>query len=256
MARYDVQLLRMGTGLVPGPEVFWMSRWDEWLPLVFQVALVRGDGVVALVNTGPAEDLEPMNRGWAAFLGERARFQREPGEFVLDQLARVGVAPEDVTDIVLTPLQLYSVSNVLAFPNARIHLSERGWLHFHTSHSHPHDVRDTSLPPDVLAGLTGPAWPRVVLAPDEHEIAPGLRTWWAGTHHRATLAVEVDTAVGTVVLSDAFFYLENVTSRHPIGICESVAEALVAYDRAATADHVIPLYDPENFERYPDGRIA
>lgn len=252
---YEVQLLRMGVGDVPGPELFWMSHWDEWYPLVFQAVLIRGHGRVVLINTGPAEDLAPMNDGWASFLGDRARFRRQPGEFIIEQLDRFGVRPEDVTDIILTPLQLYTVSNVLLFPRARIHISRRGWLHLHETHEHPHDSRETSIPVPILTELVGSCWPRVALLDDEQEIAPGLRTWWAGGHHRASVAVEIDTKTGTAVASDAFFYLENVAKAHPIGICENIYEALDAMKRAALAKHIIPLYDPHNFERYPDGLV-
>lgn len=253
---HRVTTLKMGSGDIPGPEAFWMSRWDTWLTLDFQAVLIESDGIVALVNTGPAADLEPMNEGWASFLGERARFRRHDGEFIIDQLANRGIHPDDVTHVILTPLQLYSVSNVLAFPNATIAISRRGWQHFHETHAHPHDNRDTSIPPQILTELVTTAWPRVLLLDDEHELAPGLRTWWAGSHHRATIAVEVDTAEGTVVISDAFFLLENVEQDHPIGICENIYEALAAHARARTADIVLPLYDPLNFERFPNGVVA
>ena len=253
---YQVDTLKMGSGEVPGPEVFWMSAWDTWIRLDFQAVLIRGDGVVALVNTGPARDLGPMNAGWEAFLGPRSRFLRGEGEFILDQLERVGVRPEEVTHVFLTPLQLYSASNVLEFPNAKILVSKRGWRHFHETHEHPHDNRDTSLPADVLAALIGERWADLVLLEDEQEVAPGLRTWWAGSHHRASFAVEVDTVKGMVVISDAFFTLENVLRNHPIGICENIYEAMAAHRRAATADIILPLYDAGNFERFPDGRVA
>ena len=47
---------------------------------------------------------------------------------------------------------------------------------FHTTHKHPHDGRDTSIPPQILAELVGTSWDRVVLLEDEETIAPGLRT--------------------------------------------------------------------------------
>ncbi len=255
-ATFSATTLKMGSGDVPGPEAFWMSHWDEWITLDFQAVLIRGGGITALVNTGPAADLEPMNAGWAAFLGERARFRRAEGEFILDQLRAHDVEPGEVTHVFLTPLQLYSVSNVLAFPNAAIHISRRGWRHFHETHEHPHDNRDDSIPASILSELLTTAWPRVVLLDDEAEIVPGLRTWWTGAHHRASFAVEVDTPVGTVVISDAFFLLENVEQNHPIGICENIYEALAAHARASKADIVLPLYDPKNFERFPNGVIA
>lgn len=253
---FHVRMLSMGTGEIPGPELFWMSQWDAWFPLTFQVALIQGQGIVALVNTGPARDLQPMNDRWVSFLGERARFRRRDDEYILDQLERVGVTTDAVTHVFLTPLQLYSVSNVLEFPRAQILISERGWTHFHTTHRHPHDDRETSIPPDILAELVGPRWRQVRLIGDEEQIAPGLRTWWAGSHHRASYAVEVDTTAGTCVITDAFFWLDNVERDHPIGICENIYEALAAHARARRADVILPLYEPLNFERFPDGVVA
>lgn len=221
------------------------------------MVLVRGDGVTALVNTGPARDLEPMNAHWRTVLGDRAAMRRADGEFVLDQLAAHGVAPEDVTHVVLTPLQLYTVSNVPLFPNAQICVAERGWVHFHTTHTHPHDNRATSIPDDVLVHLVTDAWPRVRLLRDEDELAPGLRTWWCGTHHRASVVVEADTSLGTVAISDAYFYLENLDRDHPIGISENMYEALRTYARVREQAAVaVPLYDPKNLDRFPGGGVA
>lgn len=190
---FSVDLLPMGTAEVPGPELFWMSDWDLWHPLLFQAVLIRGHGVTALVNTGPALDLGPMNRHWVAMLGDRAPLSREPGQFIVDALAAHGVTPGDVTHVILTPLQLYTVSNLLLFDRAQICLSERGWTHFHTTHDHPHDNRSTSLPDEVLVHLVTDAWPRVRLLEPEDEIVPGLRTWDCGVHHRASLVVEAET---------------------------------------------------------------
>lgn len=257
MSPYQVDLLSMGRGDVPGPEAYWMSRWDEWIPLRFQTALIRGDGVTALVNTGPAADLGPMNEKWTQVLGARAVLRREPGEYIVDALAAHGVTPADVTHVLLTPLQLYTVSNVPLFTEAQICLTERGWRHFHTTHAHPHDDRATSIPDEILVHLVTEAWPRVRLLADEDTIAPGLRTWFSGGHHRASMVVEADTATGTAAISDTYFLLDNVIAEQPIGISENIYECLATYQRVRrTAAHVLPLYDPANFDRYPGGRVA
>lgn len=254
---HRIELLEMGRGDIPGPELYWMRDFDAWYELCFQAVLVRGNDRTLLVNTGPAEDLTAMNEQWAGFLGERAALRRQPGQFIIDSLASRGVEPAEVTDIVLTPLQLYTVSNVDRFPNATIWISKRGWVHFHTTHDHPHDDRDSCLPPAILHHLVGEAWPRVRLLEDEHEIAPGIRTWWSGVHHRASVVVEVDTADGTAAISDSYFYVDNVERNHPIGINENMYEALQAYERVRrTADIVLPLYDPKSFERYPGGIVS
>jgi hypothetical protein len=256
-ATHGLQMLKVGEGDVPGPELFWMAEWDAWHRLDFQVGVVRSDDVCGLINTGPADDLTAMNNLWTKVLGERGRMRRRSEWAILAQFERIGVALDEVTHIVLTPLQLYTVSNVPLFPNAEICLSRRGWIHYHTTHSHPHDVRWNCIPPDLLVYLTVDAWDRVRLLDDEDEIVPGLRTWWAGGHHRATLAIEVDTPAGVAVVSDAFFLYRNVEQDHPIGICENMYEALAAYQRArSVAAHLVPLYDPLVFERYPDGVVA
>jgi hypothetical protein len=257
MTAYSVQLLPVGRSAIPGPELFWMGGWDRWYPLLFQAVLIRGAGVTAMVNTGPPDDLGPLNDRWVAVLGERARLSRKPGELIIEQLAAHGVSPGDITHVLLTPLQLYTVSNVMAFRNAQIVISRRGWVHFHTTHQHPHDDRATSIPDDILVHLVTDAWPRVRLADAEEEIAPGLRMWWSGVHHRASMVIEIETAAGVVAVSDSFFYLENVEKLQPIGINESMAEALDTYRRVSkSADLIVPLYDPKNLDRFPKGRIA
>jgi hypothetical protein len=257
MTSYGLQMLKTGEADIPGPELLWMAAWDRWFRLDFQVGLVRGHGICALINTGPGEDLGPMNDLWVQILGERAPMRRDPSWWILTQLERVGVRPEDVTHVILTPLQLYTSSNVPLFPAAEICVSRAGWIHYHTTHDHPHDARWNSMSQEVLRYMTIDAWDRVRLLSDEDEIAPGIRTWWAGGHHRATIAVEVDSAIGTIVVSDVFFHYQNVEANHPLGISENIYETLAAYDRARrVASAVVPLYEPRVFERHPDGVVA
>jgi hypothetical protein len=254
---FGVRLLHLGDGDVPGPEVFWMSDWDRWYTLAFQAVLIQGAGVNVLVGTGPAHDLEPMNRQWATFLGARAAMRRPDGHWIGDLLATVGLSPGDITHVVLTPLQLYTTSNVAEFTNATIALSERGWTHFHRTNRHPHDERWSSLPPAVLHHMTHEAWDRVRLLADEDEIVPGIRTWWAGAHHRASVAVEIDSTVGTVTVTDAYFVRRNLDADHPIGICENIYEALAVYERVRrVADVPLTIYDAEQLARFPDGVVA
>jgi hypothetical protein len=251
---YRLELLPVGRGEVPGPELYWMREWDRWFELCFQVALIRGRGRTVLVNTGPARDLGPMNAQWARFLGERAAMRRGDGEFIVAALAARGVHPEDITDVVLTPFQLYTVSNVPLFRRPRFHLSRRGWVHFHTTHAHPHDDRDSSLPRTYSA--TSSARHGTVSTCSRTRTrshpasAPGGRV--RTTAPRSW--VEVDTPEGVAALSDAYFYVENVERRHPIGISENIYEALACYDRVTRGERiVVPLYDPKNLDRFPDG---
>ena len=254
--QHSITLLDVGRSEIPGPELFWMKDFGEWHDLCFQVAVIQGGGSTILLNTGPAKDLQPMNDGWSALLGERAAMKDQPGKYILDQLAAIDIAPNDVTHVALSPLQLYTVSNLLEFPNAEICISKRGWDHFHDGPAVLHDTRHTSIPDNILIPLVTSERDRVRLLASDDTIVPGVRTWWSGVHHRASMVVEVDTGQGVAALSDSFFWLENVEQDQPIGICENVWEALDTYERVrTTADIIVPMYDPKNFDRFAGGVI-
>lgn len=254
---YRVDVVSVGRTEVPGPLVYWISEWDRWFELSFNVVVIRGEGVVALVNTGAPDDPRDVDAAWTDVFGERGRLRRGPDETLVSRLEQLGLAPADVTDVVVTPFQLYSTAGIPLFTAARIHLSRRGWVHLHTTHDHPHDARWRSMSREVLLHLVGDAWDRVHLLDDEDEVAPGIRTWFSGAHHRASIAVEVDSTAGTVVASDSFFHYANVEDGRLLGINENMYETLATNERTLrVADHIVPLYDPAVFERYPGGRVA
>ncbi len=255
--KYSVRSLKVGQVEIPGPELFWMGGWDEWYPLWLQIVLIQGNGVTALVNTGPPPDLSPINSIWTSMLGDRAELIRAPEEEIDAVLARVGLSPSDITHLFLTPLQLYTTGNVLRFPNATICLSKRGWIHYHTTHEHPHDSRWHSISKEVLVHMVTDGWDRVRLLEPEDEPISGIRSWDSGVHHRASMVVEVDSASGVVAISDSFFYYENIEEGRLLGINENMYEALAANQRVLnTAQHIIPLYEPRVFDRYPEGIVA
>ncbi len=254
---YGLRVLKVGQMDVPGPQVFWMSDWDRWLTLHFNVLLVQGHGVTMLVNSGPPADLTPLNDHVRSVLGPRATFQRTKDERIEAHLERLGLTADDITHVVVTPLTLYSTSGLPLFARAEICLSKKGWIAFHTTHDHPHDVRWATLSKETLSYLVLDAWDRVRLLEDEDEVAEGIRTWWAGTHHRASLAIEIDTTAGVAVASDAFFYRENVADAKPLGISESMDQALACYARVRrVADHIVPLNDQRLTRDYADGVVA
>jgi len=92
---------------------------------------------------------------------------------------------------------------------------------------------------------------------DEDEILPGLTAFWAGVHHRSSMAYQVDTLKGRVTVTDSFFKYGNVEEMHPLGINESMEEVFKTYGRLRDDGGIlIPLYDPEVLNRFPGGKIA
>lgn len=258
---YAVRVLSVGESRIRGPEVFWMSHWDEELPLAFNVTLIEGAGIIALVNTSPPDDDEPVRRefpGMRYLHDEPAGDLRRNADQTMEgALALVGLRPDDVTHVMLTPLELYTTGSLDKFRHAQICLSRRGWIHFHTTHQHPHDSRWRSFPRRVLVDLVTDSWDRVRLLEDEDEIAPGLRAWWSGAHHRESMVFEIETDEGVVAVSDSFFYYENVENGELLGLCENIYEALACNERVLrNASHIVPVHDPKVFHRYPGGIIA
>jgi len=253
---YQVHVLKMGQAEVPGPEVYWMSHFDQWLMLYFYMIVLRKNGITAIINTGPPSDLTDLNRLWGSG-GPRCRMVRLPEERPDTALSRLGIRPEEVTHVLITPLQAYATGNIPMFRNARIYLSRRGWIEdFHAPRFPLHSPRWSRIPNDVLMYLELEANEKLCLLKDEDEIAPGLRARWVGAHHRSSMAFEVNTSKGEVIVSDAAFHYGNVEKPHPLGIGESLEECHFAYERFRRANVFLPLYDPEVLDRHTGGRIA
>ncbi|HTW99236.1 MAG TPA: hypothetical protein VMD59_10690 [Acidimicrobiales bacterium] len=257
-ATFDVHVAKMSQMDLPGPEVYWMSHWDEWFEAWFLMVVARNDEHVVVVNTGPPRQLAALNDLWRGF-HPSGRVQMLRGEDDLPdrRLAALGISPQDVDHLVITPLVGYTLGSLELFENAEIHLSRRGWIE--DVFAPPYDVhvpRSIFLPSEAESYLLGPAHDRLRLA-DEGEIVPGVRIWWAGVHHRSSLAVEIDTPKGRVIASDCGFSYGNIEGSHYLGVGESYAEAMVAYKKVRDrADIIVPLYDKAVFDRYPGGHLT
>ncbi len=85
------------------------------------------DGRIVLVDTGfglgDCEDPERFPPRWRREAGPRL----DPEETAVRQLASEGIAPEQVTDIVLTHLDRDHAGGVRDFPQARVHVHELEW---------------------------------------------------------------------------------------------------------------------------------
>ncbi len=246
-------------GCVPGPEVFWMSHFDQWLPLHIYLLIIRGKGKTVLVNCGPPLDyLDRMNAVWREELGEQSRMTVAPNQHIETVLARHGITPDAIDMVIVTPLQAYAIGNIDKFPRATIAISRTGWEDLVAPRVYD-PRRHMAVPDRLLRYLVFDAWTeqRVHLLADEEILLPGLRTAWVGTHHRSSLAVFVDTPAGVVGFSDTVFYYANVEGNHPLGIQESMAECRIAYDRLRReADILVSPYDPATGTRFPRGQLV
>jgi len=255
---YTIQFLKFGQVEVPGPEVYWMSDWDRWEQLYIWGMLIQGEGKNILINTGPPEDITELNACWAEAVSPRSQMIRGEHERPEAVLEKVGLKPDDIDYLLITPLQAYTTGNIQLFQRAQVCISRRGWIEdFHAPEYEMHIPRRLRIPDETLYYLDITAPEKVRLLRDDDEVLPGIKAFWAGVHHRSSMAYSIETPKGTAIISDAFFKYRNVEGDHPLGVGESLAECRVTYSRVRKeADIVLPLYDPEIMTRFPEGRIA
>jgi hypothetical protein len=247
----QVTLISNGESTVYGGQMFWNRRLNEMIRFGYNTIVIQDRDHCILVNASPPLD-DTIDRnfpGWATMRqAPHGRFRRPPHGDLFEALSSLDIEPADVTDIVVTPFQLYSTGTLLAFPNAQYHFSKRGWIHLHVTKNHPHDERWRSFDERTLGELVTGSWDRVNLLEDEDEIVSGVRTWWSGGHHRESIVVEIDSSIGVIAVSDTFFCSANIADDIPIGLSENMYECLSAHDRIReTADHWVSVHDPEAF---------
>ena len=236
-----------------------MQNWGTREEMNAIIYLVRGGKENLLINTGPPLDLTVLNNAWLEFFGfPEARVVRTEDQLPLNILRSQGLSPEDITKVIVTPLQAYATANIHLFRNAEIFISRKGWIEdFQAPYYHLHVPRHLRVPPEVNNYLQNEGWEKLHLLPDEAEILPGLRTFWAGVHHRSSLAVCIDTSKGTIVISDSFFKYGNIERGRYLGVMESMMEADATWSRIRReGQHVASIYDPEVFKRHPNGILA
>ena len=256
---YSVQAFIAGTFWVPGPEVYWMHNWDKREKMYTLIYLVRGGGRNILINTGPPRDLSVINEAWRNFFGfPEAQIVRSDDQLPENILQSQRLSVGDISTVIVTPLQAYATANIHLFRNAQICISRKGWIEdFQAPYYHLHVPRHLRIPPEVNNYLQNEGWEKLRLLAEEEEVLPGIRVFWAGVHHRSSLGVCIQTAKGTVLITDCFFKYGNIERGLYLGVMESMMEADATWARLRReGDIIASIYDPEVFERYPGGLLA
>nr|WSZ98939.1 N-acyl homoserine lactonase family protein [Streptomyces sp. NBC_00857] len=246
--RYEVLALRFGTHAGrPARDNFLLDEGQftpgSEMPNDYYLWVVRDDRHFLLVDTGFPEDMA-RRRGRTLF--------RDP----VEALGDLGVAAENVSDVVVTHLHYDHAGNLDRFPHARIHLQEEE-LRFCTGPSMRHHVvRRPFEPVNVKTAVQALFEDQLLLHRGEAEIIPGVTVHPVPGHTPGSQVVRVPTARGWVVLaSDAAHLWANIRLRSPFPILEGLTPMLEGYDTiealADGDDHVIPGHDPQVALRFP-----
>src|SRR5512136_1847716 len=77
MATYSIKAIKYCEQSVPGPQMFFMSRWGEWMVADFFLFILRrDDGKVMLIDTG-VRDVNEIQPLVVAGVGWEGRFRMD-----------------------------------------------------------------------------------------------------------------------------------------------------------------------------------
>jgi glyoxylase-like metal-dependent hydrolase (beta-lactamase superfamily II) len=172
-------------------------------------------------------------------------------------LGRLGIKPEDVTDVVVTHMHWDHADGVDLFPNAQVWIQKDEFNHYTREAKLPsgHERNDDLDEASAMVKLN--AQGRVHLVDgDAREILPGVTVYTGGRHTFASQYVGVNTNAGCVVIaSDNLYLYENLDKHVPIAQTFDARANLAAQDRmrklAASPRLIIPGHDPDVFVRFP-----
>lgn len=241
---YEVYAIRYGTlvgfpvwALVQGADT--TRRKD----LAMMVWLARGNGHNVLVDAG--------------FYREKFVTQWKPVDFVSPAIAvaRAGVKPEEVTDIIVSHVHWDHMDGIDLFPKATIWIQRNEYEHY--IGPFPGEVRRDIDSTDAVMIKSLYDQGRVKLVDgDAQEIIPGIKVYIGGKHTWESQFATITTASGTVVVaSDNMYLFENLEKHAPIAETYDAASNLRAQQRMTTLASnprlIVPGHDPAVFLRWP-----
>jgi len=247
------KLIKVGDhGEVPGAEVYWMRDFDKWYKLSFYSVLLKTEDGYVLVNTGLPDDLSLRNsfiKEWAG--SDRCKFSFKEEEKIENAVSKLNLTPDDISHVIITPVQDYTIGRLHLFKKAKNYFSRIGWYNDVVNPSpSPFLNRDVYLPRNIRQYLFEEAWNRIKLVENE-EVVKGVEVKWTGCHHRSSMLVKFQYQNKRFCISDSAFLMGNYEKNIPIGIAEDIYECLDAYSyMRRECDVVIPAYDPENAVRF------
>jgi glyoxylase-like metal-dependent hydrolase (beta-lactamase superfamily II) len=244
-AGYDVYAVRFAHVSYPVASLVRGAERGRAIDIAFTIWVMRAPGRVVLLDAG--------------FYRDKFIARWKPQDFVRpsEALRRgLGIAPEQVTDIVISHTHWDHADGVDLFPRATIWIQKEEYDYYigpqgEVLHTGGVDADDAKM----FAALKDVGRVRLIEG-DAKEILPGISVFTGGKHTYASQYVGVQTSAGTVVLaSDNAYLYENLKKRLPIAQTLDVDANVKAQERmlkmAATPALVIPGHDPDVFVRFP-----
>jgi glyoxylase-like metal-dependent hydrolase (beta-lactamase superfamily II) len=183
---------------------------------------VLSDGGVVLVDTGFTPESGDRRH--------RAHYST-PAE----ALPRLGIAPDEVSAIVITHAHWDHVGNVRQFPHAELIMTEAEYAFWTSPLADRTQFAAHREPEEIELLRRARAEGRLTLFNGQHTVAPGIELTEVGGHTPGQLIASVATEDGgTVVLaSDALHFYEEVERDRPFSVLADLPAMYRAYDTLA-----------------------
>ncbi|MEL6450657.1 MAG: N-acyl homoserine lactonase family protein [Pseudomonadota bacterium] len=238
MTEWEVYAIKYAgqPGRVRGNNFMFADDHDADSPIDFYMWLIRGAGRVILVDTG-FDAVEGAARGRPIRLDPVAA------------LKPFDLAPEDVTEIIVTHLHFDHAGGLHLFPNAQLYL-QAAEMAYATGPCMCHDtLRQPYTAGHVCEAVKRLYQGKLTFHDGTAELADGLTLHCIGGHSRGMQAVRVRTKAGWMVLaSDAAHFYENISSGKPFPIVVDLQDMLDGFDTlrrlASRPALIVPGHDP------------
>jgi glyoxylase-like metal-dependent hydrolase (beta-lactamase superfamily II) len=214
------------------------------LDIAMLVWVVRGSGRIVLFDSG--------------FYRKQFLDEWKPRDFLKpsEAVRKLGVAPEDVTDVIISHAHWDHVDGADLFPKATIRI-QRDEYQYYTGEAWQEGKHGGIDPEDMHALLRADTAGRLrFVNGDDQEVLPGIRCYTGAKHTYQSQYCSVATRSGTVVLaSDNMYLYENLATHAPIAQTLDAAANLRAQDRmrklATKPELIVPGHDPAQLKKFP-----
>lgn len=214
---------------------------DEVVDLPFSFILARREDKVVLVDTGFMRE----GSGEAMSVKFGIPYWISP----LRMLAELGVAPGDVTDIVLSHAHFDHMGSIGWFPTARLHIQKEEILSWIEAMALPPQFSYLTAiinPDDLRRAFDASVEHRLNLVEgDVDDLLPGLHVRLGKGHTMGQQFVVIETARGRIVISgDCVYARSNLCGHGHDGVYAPLANAVgSAWDQLKTIDRINKAID-------------
>jgi glyoxylase-like metal-dependent hydrolase (beta-lactamase superfamily II) len=249
--QYTVYALRFASMSHPSPISDWVDKGpqNDSVNINFMIWLIKGDhGRNILVDAGFQNDIPEAK----AF--DIVHYERPDST-----LAKLGLQPGDITDIILSHPHWDHIDGIGLFPNAHIWIQKEDFNYFvgaawqKDGHNGGFNKRDVRMLMDLnLAGKL------TLVDGDDKEIIPGITVYTGSRHTYNSEYAAVNTGRNKIILASdniwVYYSLEHLLPAAPGGTLDP-AGYVKAMERMKTLvtnpRYIIPGHDAKIFTIFP-----